>query len=163
MIASPTIVSPTIASPTIASPTIVPPTLAIGEAVAAGGAGGGGVGRRHPFVFHLCPVPDLDAMLASHRGHLPPIRDEDDRDDGDDGGGGGGASTTTATSRAVASHAWLNARLTDAFTSSDRRRGGGGGDDDGGNEVGHHGPGPDVRGRRRRGEAARGRRGSDAA
>ena len=114
--------------------------LAIGDAAAAGGGGGGGVGRRHPFVLHLCPVPDLDAMLASHRVHLRRIiRDDDDRDDDDDGGGGGGASTTTATatSRAVAAHAWLNARLTEAFASPDRRRGGGG-DDDGGNEVGRH-------------------------
>jgi len=82
-------------------------------------------------------------MLASHWGHLPPIWDEDDRDDNDDGGGGGGsASTMTATSQAMASHAWLNARLTDAFASPDLCRGSGGGDDDGGNEVGHMDPVP---------------------
>ena len=161
-IASPTIVSPTIASPTIASPTIVPPTLTIGEAAAAGG-GGGGVGRRHPFVLHLCPVPNLDAMLASHRGHLLPIRDEDDRNDDNDGGGGGGALTRAVTSGAMASHASLNAHLTNAFASPDHCCGGGGGDEDGGNEVGRHVPGPDVCGHCRWAKAARGRRGSDVA
>jgi hypothetical protein len=112
-----------------------------GSATSAAGGGDGGAGRRHSFVLHLCPIPDLDTMLASYRGNLRRIRgdDDDDRDDDVCGGGGGGASAT-ATSWAVSAHAWLNARLTDSFASPSCRRGNGGGDsddDDGGGEVGH--------------------------
>ncbi len=95
------------------------------------------MGWRHSFVLHLCPLPNLDAMLALYQGNLCHIRDNDDNDPDDDHGGGGGGASTTATSWAVSAHAWLNARLTNAFSSlSCCRDNGSGGDNDGGDEIG---------------------------
>ena len=82
--------------------------------------------RRHSFVLHMCPIPDLEAMRTSHtiirHAHRRRVRRDDDDDenvediDDDD-------TSTMTTSRAVAAHAWLNARLTDAFSTSDDKDG----------------------------------------
>ena len=75
---------------------------------------------RHSYVLHLCPVPDLDAMVRIHRVVGGGERYRRDVDDGCiDGNDEATTKKTTTTSRAVASHAWLNARLTDAFSSWD--------------------------------------------
>jgi hypothetical protein len=87
--------------------------------------------RRHSYVLHLCPVPDLDAMVrTSHVVGGGRVRHDDEEclDDNNN--------ATTTTSRAVASHAWLNARLTDAFSARDDDN-----DDDGIDEIGSGGDG----------------------
>jgi hypothetical protein len=93
------------------------------------------MGRRHSFVLQLCPIPNLDVMLALYRGNLCCIW-EDNNDCNDNNGGG--STSTTATSQAVLAHAWLKAHLMDAFASPSHHPDNGGGKNNSGeNKVGH--------------------------
>jgi hypothetical protein len=73
---------------------------------------GESVGQCHSFVLHLCPIPKLDAMLASYRGNLCHIWDDDDNRDAIVGRSSGRSGMLTiVTSGAILEHAWLNTSL----------------------------------------------------